>query len=229
MGFRGSLFLLEAAIHNSLVTEPQLNAPEINGQQYLLAYDVQGSGSYLYVWIYLVNEAGRPEQVFFLDNMPSGNLFYRGGRIFVRGGEKRYEVRFVGGRFRLFEYLERFDCDPGDGSHVLSFEPNKARTATTISFDCAVIARLEEGWNEEVVRVVKPLELDLGEIVIVHSLLPAPEPLKILFRSGGILEYRDGLYGSIVATRLGEEEVSPGYAGQWIRVSFTVKSWTTVE
>lgn len=196
------------------------NFTSFDGRTYFVCAAQSGSGSYMVIDIYAYDGIGKLSRVFQVSDLFQGHFWISDGRLFIAGGNKRYELRREDGSFILDAYDKKLEPPQSAGTHILSFSPKAGRLS--VMFDGKPLSFLKDG---ESFRSASPIHLHFDEQIIEDDNLVdlPPQSIRLLVERGKFHCHRHFFYTLKPAVRGSSRiQISHNY-GDWYIVDVSVE------
>jgi hypothetical protein len=182
---------------------------KFGGLDYLLATCSGGSGGFMAVTVHRI-ESGQAKMVFSVEDLFKGEVFQAGNRWFLLGNNQKHELVLRDGSFKLERYRDRIGCRQPDGTHVVSIQADDVEMK--LRFNCRQVGFLKVAEGHGRLRNSKDvLRVRMGEKILIDDNVMRYGQIRLFSGPEEVLQFRDGLFPSVVAVGQGEGEISVDY------------------
>jgi len=184
----------------------------INDITYFLCATRVGSGGFLNLYVFQYDGINKLERIHTEASLFQGHLWVMNNRIFLDGGNHRYELTYTSDGFNLIDYDKRVQYLEHSASHVLAYHIDGNDFKITYDGEPIQFTMIEDRYvNNE------PITLSIDEQIIEDDNIIGVEPqgIRLLLRRGEF-DYKQGFFCSLIPTGVGLKELS---------ISFNYETW----
>lgn len=192
----------------------------INNVTYFLYSTTVGSGGYLDLYVFQYDGVGKLEMIHKEESLFQGHLWVINDRIFLCGGNHRYELALTSDGFTLTPYTERVAYIEGSANHVLAYHIENGDFS--ISYDGTPI-QFSKSDDHYVSK--DPIILAVDEQIIEDDNMvgTSPQAIRLLSRAGEF-ECKPSFFSILVPRGIGPKELSVSYNYEtWYHIEVLVK------
>ncbi len=193
----------------------------INDVAYFLCATRVGSGGFLDLDVFQYDGVNKLEMIHKEASLFQGHLWVMDNRIFLDGGNHRYELMYISDGFKLTNYDKRVQYLADSASHVLAYHIDGNDFKITYDGKPIQFTMIEDHYvNNE------PITLAIDEQIIEDDNVIGVEPQQIrLLSRRGEFEYKQGFFSSLIPTGVGLKELSISFNYEtWYRIKVLVEN-----
>ncbi len=192
----------------------------MDGHPYFICASRAGSGGFLDLELYTYDGIGKLSQVYHVGQLFQGDFWITDSRLFIAGGNQRFELRKEDGSFILVPYDKNLALQLSTGTHVLSIVP--LGDHLVINYDGGQISFASEELSY---RSTVPIKVQLEELIVVDDNLveTGPQSIRVLV-DGTTFNFHRHFFYSIQPTRRGFShiQISHNY-GDWYFIDVAIE------
>jgi len=192
----------------------------INDGRYFLYSTKVGSGGYLDLYVFQYDGVGKLEMIHKEESLFQGRVWVIDDRIFLDGGNHRYELALNSDGFGLIPYNERVAYIEGSANHVLAYHIEDSNFY--ISYD-GIPIQFRKDEDHYVSK--EPIVLAVDEQIIEDDNIIGADPQQIrLLSTAGEFECKPGFFSTLVPRGVGPKQLSLSFNYEtWYRIKVLVK------